>query len=127
MEKIIDAFTSVAIEVLVVLIGSIGVSIANKVRGYLDNLKKKDELGIVSIVTDAVVQWAEAELKGKPGIEKRNFAVTKAVEILQSKGINVNQAEIIAGIENGVNRLRLNNLEQKQNPVVQDGLNNTSR
>ena len=109
--EVMSAVVSVATEIIIVLLGALGLSVLDKARSYLKNLKKKDQLGIIDIVTDRVVEYADAELRGKAGIEKRDFAVKKAVEILNSKGIHVEEAEIIAGIENGVNKLRDSKLE----------------
>ena len=120
MEQVLNIITQYAVEIIVVIIGYLAMSIDYKVREYVDRLKKKDELGIVDAITDAAVEWAEAELKGKTGIEKRDFAVKKAVEILSSKGIKVSEAEIIAGIENGVNKLRLKQQKGSSTQITQN-------
>lgn len=122
MAQIVDAVVSVAVEIIVVLIGSLGLIVLNKVKGYINNLKKKDELGIIDMVTDRVAEYAEAELKGKAGAEKRDFAVQQAIKILASKGIVVEEAEIIAGIENGVTKLKMN--QGFLTPFQSDGISN---
>jgi hypothetical protein len=106
VEQIVNAVASVVVEVIVVAIGSLLIALLNKAQKYLANLKKKDELGIIDTVTDRVVEYAEAQLKGKAGQEKLDFAVSEAVKILASKGLVVHESEIKAGIENGVNKLK---------------------
>lgn len=108
MQEVLDSVLPVLVEILVVLIGTVGLMAVNKLRQYLDGLKKKDESGMVDFVTDRVVAYAQAELSGSTGGQKRRYAVTKAAEILASKGINVNEEEIIAGIEDGVIKLKNN-------------------
>ncbi|WP_433959805.1 phage holin, LLH family [Cytobacillus horneckiae] len=48
----------------------------------------------------------EAELSDSKGIEKRNFAIDKAIAILEEKGIYVSKDKVISGIENGVYKLK---------------------
>lgn len=108
MEVLFDSISQAAIELLVVIIGTLLSVALHKVKGYFDTLKKKDELGIIDLVTDIAVEYAEKELKGAKGIEKRDFAVEKALEILNQKGIKISEAEVVAGIENGVNKLKKN-------------------
>jgi Bacteriophage holin of superfamily 6 (Holin_LLH) len=122
MPQIIDAVISVAVEIIVVFVGALGIALLHKAKSYVDNLKKKDQLGIIDLVTDRVVEYAEAELKGKAGIEKRDFAVEKAIAILASKGIVVEKDEIIAGIENGVTKLKHQQMFLGENITTIDGL-----
>jgi hypothetical protein len=93
-------------EVLTILIGTLISILVAKAHKVLDVIKKKDQLHIIDAVTDRAVEYAEAELTGAAGKAKRDFAVDKAIEILASKGIVVSRDEIIAGIENGVNKLK---------------------
>lgn len=120
--EVMSAVVSVATEVIVVVLGALGIAVLGKVKGYVNNLKKKDQLGIIDAITDRVVEYAEAELKGKAGIEKRDFAVKKAIEILHSKGIPVEEAEVIAGIENGVTKLKMN--QGFMTPFQHDSISN---
>src|SRR6185437_3067925 len=101
MPVLTDEVTKIVTEVIVVLLGAFGSLLLAKGKHYLNGLKEKDKLGIIDKVTDAVVKYAEAELTGAKGTEKRDFAVKKAVSILASKGINVSEDEVIAGIEDG--------------------------
>ncbi|MGD7047102.1 phage holin [Rossellomorea marisflavi] len=105
MNELTNVITQGVAEVVVVLIGSLLSYVLFKVKSYFHTLKKKDELGIIDIITDLATDYAEAELKGKPGLEKRDFAVKKALEMLAAKGIKLSEAEVIAGIENGVKKL----------------------
>ncbi|GLI83633.1 hypothetical protein ANABIO32_13270 [Rossellomorea marisflavi] len=105
MEQLTNALTQGAVEIVVILVGSLLSFVLMKIKSYLSTLKKRDELGIIDIITDLATEYAEAELKGKAGIEKRDFAVDKAIEILADKGIKLTKAEVIAGIENGVKKL----------------------
>lgn len=105
MEVFFDSVTQFAVEFLVIVIGTLLSVALNKVRAYFNTLKKKDELGIVDSITDLMVEYAEKELQGEKGIEKRDFAVEKAIAILAEKGIAISKDEVIAGIENGVNKM----------------------
>lgn len=110
METLLTTFTSTFVEIIVILVGAFALILANKARIYLDDAKKKDELGIIQLVTDRVVAYAEAELKGEAGIKKRNFAVQKAVDALESRGISVSHDDIVAGIESGLVKLQKDKL-----------------
>jgi hypothetical protein len=108
MPEILDTVTELFVQMLVLVVGTLLALLANKAKLVLDGLRKKDEMGIIDLVTDRVAEYAQAELKGEPGKQKRDFAVARAIEILESKGIKVNEQEVIAGIENGVTKLRMN-------------------
>lgn len=108
MQDFVNLVSTVASELLTLLILALVGFLLSKAEQYLDRLKKKDELGIIDMITDRVVEYAEAELKGAKGIEKRDFAVDKAIQILADKGIKVEKAEVIAGIENGVTKMKMN-------------------
>jgi LL-H family phage holin len=105
MEQLLSSVTEFAVELLVIIVGTLLSVTLHKVKVYLNTLKKKDELGIIDLITDAATEYAEAELKGKKGIEKRDFAIEKALTILNSKGIKLSEEEVIAGIENAVRKL----------------------
>lgn len=105
MEILFAELTKYAVEIIVIVVGTLLSVALHKFKGYLNTLKKKDELGIIDLVTDVVTEYAEAELKGSQGIEKRNFAIEKALDILAAKGIKASKDEVIAGIENGVKKL----------------------
>lgn len=119
---IIDESTKVLTEVIIIVLGTFGSIALAKVKHYLDGLKKKDELGIVNTITNQVVQFAEAELTGAKGAEKRAFAAKKASAILAGKGISISQDEILAGIEDGVNKLKIRqaNLQTVAGSVASD-------
>lgn len=108
MEILFDSLTEKAVELLVIIIGALLSVAIHKVKVYVDTLKKKDELGIINVVTDVMVEYAEKELQGAKGIEKRNFAIDQAIKALTEKGIKVSREEVIAGVENGVNKLKAN-------------------
>lgn len=111
MDHLVNSLVEVGVQVIVMVFGTLLSIVAGKAVSVLNNIKKKDETGIVDAVTDAVVKYAEAELTGVKGAEKREFAIEKAVEILHSKGLKkVTKAEIIAGIEAGVRKLDEGNL-----------------
>ncbi|WP_137743230.1 phage holin, LLH family [Robertmurraya siralis] len=112
MDVFLSSITQFAVELLVIVIGTLLTVALNKVRVYFNTLKQKDELGIVDAITDLMVEYTEKELKGKKGIEKRDFAVEKAIAILAEKGITVSKDEVIAGIENGVNKINKNKIEK---------------
>ena len=106
--SILNELAGLITEALVILIGGVIVSVLHKAKGYLSALKKRDELGIIDAITDRAVEYAQAELTGEAGKQKRDFAVARALEILEAKGVKVSEEEVIAGIENGVNKLRMN-------------------
>lgn len=105
MDVLFDSLFQYAVEIVVIVIGSLLSIVLDRVKKYVDTLKKKDETKIIDMITDVVVDYTEAELKGEKGIVKRDFAVAKVVEILKEKGIQASTEEIIAGIENGVKKL----------------------
>ncbi|KON87325.1 hypothetical protein AF332_11140 [Sporosarcina globispora] len=106
MEVILDALTQYGIELVVIILGTLLSVAVNKVKSYFNTLRKKDELGIIDMITDLAAEYTEQELKGAKGIAKRDFAVDKAIAILKQKGIKVSRDEVIAGIENGVGKLK---------------------
>ena len=108
MEVLFDGFVQFATEIIIILIGTLCTVVLNKVKQWVDTLKKKDQTGIVEMVCDAVVAYCEAELKDSKGLEKRNWAVDKAIAILLEKGIVVPKDEVIAGIEQAVMRMNEN-------------------
>jgi Bacteriophage holin of superfamily 6 (Holin_LLH) len=105
-----DLFTNAVTQLAAELITIIGFAILSyvgiKVKTVLKRVAQKDELGIIDAITDRAVEYAEAELKGAKGIEKRDFAVEKALKMLAEKGIKLSKEEVIAGIENGVNKFK---------------------
>jgi hypothetical protein len=104
--NLLDVVTQIGAEVVTILVGALVALVLDQGRRLLKRAKQKDELGIIDSITDQVVQYAEAELKGKKGIEKRDWAVDQALHILATKGIHLSQEEVIAGIENGVRKLK---------------------
>jgi hypothetical protein len=108
MEQLLSSVTEFAVELLVIIVGTLLSVALHKVKSYLSTLKKKDELGIIDLVTDVAVDYAEKELRGKAGIQKRNYAIVHAIKILEEKNIRVSREEVIAGIENGVRKLQSN-------------------
>lgn len=116
-EKMADVFmhylSQAVSEVITILIGTLLTFLSVKAHAALDALKKKNKvvaeiskMEIVSSITDQVAEYAEAQLTGEAGQAKLDFAVDKAIKILASKGIVVSKDEILAGIENGVNKLK---------------------
>lgn len=106
MEQLLNSLTEAAIELLVIIVGTLLSVVLHKAKTYLNTLKKKDELGIIDLVTDVAVDYAEKELKGRAGIQKRDYAIRHAIKILEEKGIKVSHEEVVAGIENGVRKLK---------------------
>jgi hypothetical protein len=106
-------YTKIITEVVVVLVGVFGTIVLHKAQAYLGSLKDKNQLGIVTSVTEQVVKWAEAELSGSAGKDKRDFAVKQALDILAGKGIRLDEASVIAGIEEGVTKLKEQQLNIK--------------
>ncbi|WCS68745.1 hypothetical protein Goe19_01040 [Bacillus phage vB_BsuM-Goe19] len=106
MEQFVNALVQAGVEIIVIILGALLSLVSAKAVKVLNTIKKKDETGIVDAVTDAVVNLAEKELSGAKGLEKRDYAVKKAVEILHSKGLkSITEAEILAGIEAGVKKM----------------------
>jgi LL-H family phage holin len=106
-------YTKIVTEVVIVVLGYFGSLVLHKAQGYLNSLKSKNHLTVATTVTEQVVKWAEAQLSGSNGKEKRDFAVKKALEILAAKGINVDESSVIAGIEDGVSKLKEQQLNTK--------------
>ncbi|MCA1025649.1 phage holin family protein [Cytobacillus kochii] len=106
MDILFQSVMQYVIEIMVIMVGSLLSVVLAKVKSYVNTLKKKDETGIVDMITDTVVEYAEAELSGSHGIVKRDFAIDKAIAILNDKGIVVSKEEVVAGIEQGVNKLK---------------------
>ncbi|AGR47014.1 hypothetical protein SHANETTE_120 [Bacillus phage Shanette] len=104
--NLLDLVTQIGAEVVTILVGALLALVLDQGRRLLKRAKQKDELGIIDSITNQVVEYAEAELKGKKGIEKRDWAVDQALHILATKGIHLSQEEVIAGIENGVRKLK---------------------
>lgn len=106
MEVLFDSVTQMLAEIVVVALGIIGTLALNKIKGYYSTLKKRDELMILDTVTDIAAEYAEKELKGEAGLEKRDFAIDYALRILAEKGIKVNEEEVRAGVASGVSKLK---------------------
>jgi hypothetical protein len=121
MQAIVDTVVGSIFEILVLVIGSLLSVALVHLKKHLQVLRKKDELGIVDVITDRVVELVEAEYKGANGVDKLNKAIKLTSDILDSKGINVSVDVIRAGIENGVNKL------PKELKVLNlaDGISNT--
>ncbi|AYP68609.1 holin [Exiguobacterium phage vB_EalM-132] len=107
MEAIVNMATSLAIEIVILIGGTLTAVVLSKLKSRLEVLKKADELGIVDLVTDRIVELVEVEFKGVKGTEKRDIAINRVIKILAEKGIHVSETEIRAGIENGVNKLHV--------------------
>jgi hypothetical protein len=106
MQALVDIITSSVAEIVILVVGYVATKALSEVKKHFSKLREKDELGIIDAITDRAVEYAEAELRGSRGIEKRNFAVDKAVSMLGTRGINISRDEVIAGIENGVTKLK---------------------
>lgn len=105
MQAIVNTVVGSLFEILALVIGALLSVALVHLKKHLQTLKKKDELGIVDIITDRVVELVEAELKGASGQDKLNKAIKMTSDILDDKGISVPVDVIRAGIENGVNKL----------------------
>lgn len=105
VESIVTVATQIAVEIITIVVGSFLIYLGNKAKKVLDTVKAKDDLGIIDAMTDRAVEFAEAELKGASGIEKRDYALQVAERLLRSRGIEITDEEILAGIENGVLKL----------------------
>lgn len=106
VDSIMSAVTQLTSEVVIILLGALATYAARKAAPVLDRMKKVKEIEIVDKITDDIVEFVEKEFSGELGEEKRRIAAEKVVEILASKNIHVLEAEVLAGIENGVRKLR---------------------
>ena len=95
------------VEILTIVCGLAISWVSYKAHQCFDSAKKKDTLGIIDVITDRAVEFAEVELKGSAGEEKRDYALECATKWLGQRGINITDAEILSGIENGVNKLKV--------------------
>lgn len=105
MEVLMSGLVEFATELIIILVGALFSVVLNKVRQWVDTLKKKDQTGIVEMICESVVSYCEVELKNEKGRAKRDWAVDKAIEILAEKGIVVPREEVISGVEKAVERL----------------------
>lgn len=99
-----ESVTSVLVEILVTVLLALLAVVSVKANKYISNLKAKDEFGMVEKIIDSLTSYADAELKGAKGAEKRDFVIDKAIEILGKKGIKVDKEEILMGIEKSVQK-----------------------
>lgn len=106
-------YTQYISEAVVVILGFFSSIALHKAQAYLTSLSNKNQFSVIGTVTEQVVRWAEAELGGSAGRDKRDFAVKQALDILASKGIHVDEPAVIAGIEDGVTRLKEQQLNIK--------------
>ena len=113
MEIFTNMVTQTVAEILTILVGAVITAVGIKVNSLVSTLKQKDQLGIVDTITDRAAEYAENQLKGQPGKDKLNFAVDKALEMLAERKIKLSKEEVIAGIENGVNKLKERGVEHK--------------
>lgn len=104
METLINSGVSALVQVLVVLALAGICAVSSVALPWLRKLKQKDTLGIINIITDRAVEYAEQELKGAKGLEKRDFALKHATEILAKMGIKVSEDQLLADIQNGYNK-----------------------
>jgi hypothetical protein len=104
-DQIMELVSKLVGDILGILAGAVIAFVGAKAHTVLDSIKKKDQTGIARVVIDDVVKFAEAEFSGQAGIDKRNQAVEKVIEILATKGIKLSEAEIIAGIEAAVHQM----------------------
>jgi len=117
MQVFSDELVKLAVALVVLVVGSFGSYALHKLQGWLQAQKAKDHLGIIDIITDAAAQYAEVELRGQAGLDKRQAAINFAINALAQHGIKVSADVIIAGIENGLNKLKQSGGEIKANPT----------
>lgn len=106
-------YTKIITEVVIIVLGYFGSLALHKAQGYLNALKNKNQLSVATTVIEQVVKWAEAEIGSGAGKDKRDFAVKQALDILAGKGIHLDEASVIAGIEDGVSKLKEQQLNTK--------------
>lgn len=108
MQTLTNEVVGIGIQIIVLLVlGGLSV-VVPKAVSFLNNAKKKDTLGIIDIITNRAVQYADQELKGAKGIEKRDFALEHATKILGEYGIKVSQEQLLAEIQDGYNKFLKN-------------------
>jgi hypothetical protein len=106
MQTLTNEVVGIGIQIIVLLVlGGLSV-VVPKTVSFINNLKKKDTLGIIDVITNRAVQYADQELKGAKGIEKRDFALQHATKILGDYGIKVSQEQLLAEIQDGYNKFR---------------------
>lgn len=101
-----DVIIQYTIEAVVLIGGILGTAILRRVSTFLQKKNQSSSIGILDTLTDMAVELVEAELKGAKGEEKKKKAISYATQWALTRGIIVNESEINAGIENGVNKLK---------------------
>ncbi|MMZ43489.1 Phage holin protein [compost metagenome] len=118
MQNLIDAVANVAIEILVLLLLFLGSAVALKAKEWYQVVKQKDTLGILDLITDRAVEYADQELKGAKGLEKRQFALDYTKKILLGMGIKMTDEQILADIQNGYNKWKQANNDAVEEPPL---------
>lgn len=94
-----EGLSNVLVEVLVIIAMTAISLVSTKVISYINRIKSKEELVLANEIIDALVVYAEKELIGVKGKEKREYVVDKAVELLQKRGVKLDSDVVIATIE----------------------------
>lgn len=110
MQPIIDAITQGAIEILVVLLAALASYVAKQAGSYLRRAKKLKDIQILDKVSDDIVDYVQAQFSGANGEKKQQIAAQKIAEVLNEQGVKVSEIQILAGIENGVKKVKEKNV-----------------
>ena len=106
MQTVIDYAVGAGVEILTLVVLALASVVGVKIKKMVDKVREKDTLGIIDLITDRAVEYANAELKGAKGKEKRDFALSYAQKILAQYKINVTEEQLLADIENGYNKFK---------------------
>lgn len=110
MEPIINAITEGAVQIIVILMAAVVSYVAKQAGSYLKRAKKLKDIQILDKVSDDVVDYVQAQFTGAAGEEKQQIAAQKIAEVLNEQGVKVSETQILAGIENGVKKVKAQNV-----------------
>lgn len=128
-ESLLIASIPFLTEIVLGIVFALTAWVAKHVNDFLDSKRGNEasawERSVVFLadhLTNLAVKYAEKELQGADGREKRDYALTKAREFLANHGIyHLTDDEILAGIEQG-----WENLQQRRSKGKEAGSQSTS-
>lgn len=102
-ETVSHEVVSVSVEVLVLFALTAGSVLLAKVRPAITRFAQKHNLTLIEDAAYKAVLFAEDQLKGEAGLVQRDFAITKAQQILAGKGVKTTEPELLGAIKQGYN------------------------
>lgn len=106
MAELWNTIVGVGVEAIVIIVGAFLSYLIHKAAKYVHAYAKERDLSILDRVATNAVNMAENLLYGKEGKEKRQYAVEKALQFLDNKGVQMDEDEVISAVEKAVAQLR---------------------